>query len=96
MNNAFESKTPMARGELPPISIRRSYGEEAFVTQRGPKQGTDDLHHGLLLDALLRQRARYLEKGAPNKFPVFYWLRRIFSKITGGKHRKRRGQKWEN
>lgn len=93
---AFESKTPMARGELPPISIRRSYGEEAFVTQRGPKQGTDDLHHGPLLDALLRQRARYLEKGAPNKFPVFYWLRQIFSKITGGKHRKRRGQKWEN
>lgn len=92
---AFESKPPMA-SELPPISIQRSYGEEAFVTQRGPKHGTDDLHHGPLLDALLKQRARYLEKGAPNKFPVFYWLRRIFSKITGGKHRKRREQKWEN
>lgn len=86
---AFESKPPMA-SELPQISIQRSYGEEAFVTQRGPKQGAENLHHGPLLDALLKQRARYLEKGPPNKFPVFYWLRQIFSKITGGKHRKRR------
>ena len=92
---AFESKPPMA-SELPPISIQRSYGEEAFVTQCGPKQGAENLHHGPLLDALLKQRARYLEKGSSNKFPVFYWLRQIFSKITGGKHRKRRRQKWEN
>lgn len=86
----YESRSPYI-SELPPISIQRSFGERTCIVQPGPKKKKAHGQYGPLLEALLKLRRQYLEGGKPDRFPVFYWLRQIFRKIT---MRHPKGGKW--
>lgn len=86
----YDSRPPYI-SELPPIYVQRSSGEKAYIVQPGPKKQKAHRQYGPLLEALLKLRRQYLDEGRQNRFPVFYWLREIFRKIT---MRQPKGGKW--
>ncbi len=77
----YNSRPPYI-SELPPISLRCGSGERACIVQPGPKKQKAHGQYGPLLEALLKRRRQYLADGKPDRFPVLYWLRQIFRKVT--------------